>query len=174
MSMRRKASGPDAQPNPGAARPFRLAASLSPVAGVGSRAGYERQDSTGMLRTVIPSPYNDRAHLTPEEYEDHDGGPWGTTPQVRPVFKPVREKWVVAPALGASAPALCVFPRRLSNNVSFSPEVHLSFAACWTPVVARFTELFLSDVDKKGFMPSINQVCTVTPILPCNLYKTRH
>ena len=29
----------------------------------------------GRLRTVAPSPYNDRAHLEPKEYEDHDGGP---------------------------------------------------------------------------------------------------
>jgi len=123
-----------------------------------------QQYGGGSLRTVVPSPYNDRAHLTPKEYRDHDGGPWGKTPVVRPQFRPVPNKWVVAPALGAASPAVCVFPRRLSNNVSFSPEVHLAFAACWTPVIARFTELFLVDVDKKGNMPEYNQeqhwVCT--------------
>lgn len=112
--------------------------------------------SKGLL-TVVPSPYNDRPHLTPAEYEDHDGGPWGKIQLIRPVFKPVSNKWVIAPALGSASPALCVFPRRLSNNVSFSPDVHLSFSACWTPVVARFTDLFLTDVDKKGNMPSLNQ-----------------
>lgn len=136
-----------------------MAANTAPL-DVGGIEGTGRNQTTsigGSLRTVIPSPYNDRAHLTPVEYEDHDGGPWGKTPRVRPVFKPVPNKWVVAPALGSAAPAVCVFPRRLSNNVSFSPEVHLSFAACWTPVIARFSELYLTDVDKKGNMPTYNQ-----------------
>lgn len=124
------------------------------VSDIGRQA---RNYGGGSLRTVVPSPYNDRAHLTPPEFEDHDGGPWGKTPMVRPVFRPVPNKWVVAPALGSAAPAVCVFPRRLSNNVSFSPDVHLSFAACWTPVIARFTELYLTDVDKKGNMPEYNQ-----------------
>tara|TARA_Y100000389_G_scaffold71280_1_gene68001 strand:- start:1468 stop:1857 length:390 start_codon:yes stop_codon:yes gene_type:complete len=73
------------------------------------------------LRTVAPSPYNDLAHLGPREFEDHDGGPWADTPNARPKFQSVPQKWVVAPALGSSAPAICVFPRRLSNNISFAP-----------------------------------------------------
>jgi hypothetical protein len=105
------------------------------------------------LRTVAPSPYNDKAHLEPREFEDHDGGPWAETPNVRPKFQSVPQKWVVAPSLGSAAPAICVFPRRLSNNISFAPDVHLSFSACWTPIIARFTNLFLTDVDKKGNMP---------------------
>ena len=109
------------------------------------------------LRTVAPSPYNDLRHLTPDEYEDHDGGPWNDTPNVRPNFQSVPNKWVVAPALGAAAPALAVFPRRLSNNISFAPDVHLSFSACWTPIIARFKELQLTDVDKKGNMPDKGQ-----------------
>ena len=109
------------------------------------------------LRTVVPSPYSDKRHLTPEEFEDHDGGPWNDTPNVRPTFRAVPQKWVVAPALGSAAPAICVFPRRLSNNISFAPDVHLSFQSVWTPIIARFTQLFLTDVDKKGNMPGANQ-----------------
>ena len=82
---------------------------------------------------------------------------WNDTPAVRPTFRAVPQKWVVAPALGSVAAAICVFPRRLSNNISFAPDVHLSFAATWTPIIARFTELFLTDVDKKGNMPDSNQ-----------------
>ena len=109
------------------------------------------------LRTAAPSPYNDKAHLGPRQFEDHDGGPWNDTPAVRPTFKAVPQKWVVAPALGSAAPAICVFPRRLSNNISFAPDVHLSFASVWTPIIARFTTLFLTDVDKKGSMPDKGQ-----------------
>ena len=109
------------------------------------------------LRTVAPSPYNDRAHLTPEEFEDHDGGPWNDTPNVRPTFRSVAQKWVVAPALGSAAPALAVFPQRLSNNISFAPDVHLSFSKVWTPIIARFSDLYLTDVDKKGNMPGQDQ-----------------
>ena len=105
------------------------------------------------LRTVAPSPYNDKAHLEPREFEDHDGGPWADTPKVRPAFQAVAQKWVVAPSLGSAAPAICVFPRRLSNSISFAPDVHLNFSAVWTPIIARFTNLFLTDVDKKGNMP---------------------
>ena len=61
------------------------------------------------IRSAVPSPYNDRAHLEPSpEYEDHDGGPWNDTPKMRPTFKSVPLKWVVAPALGAMSPAICV------------------------------------------------------------------
>ena len=109
------------------------------------------------MRTVAPSPYNDKAHLSPKEYEDHDGGPWNDAPVVRPTFESVPLKWVVAPSLGAEKPAICVFPRRLSNNISFAPDVHLSFSAVWTPIVARFSQLFLTDVDKKGHMPEKGQ-----------------
>ena len=79
--------------------------------------------------------YNDRAHLEPREFEDHDGGPWAEQPKEQPKFQAVAQKWVVAPALGSAAPALAVFPRRLSNNISFAPDVHLSFSAVWTPIV---------------------------------------
>ena len=116
------------------------------------------------LRTVADSPYNDLRHLTPKQYEDHDGGPWNDTSKVVPVFRPVPNKWVVSPQLGASTPAVCVFPRRSSNKISFAPDVHLQFETVWTPIIARFSQLFLVDVDKKGNMPSTNQkqhwVCT--------------
>lgn len=119
----------------------------------GTAAPFDVSDVGAALRTVAPSPYNDKAHLEPREFEDHDGGPWADTPKVRPAFQAVPQKWVVAPALGSAAPAICVFPRRLSNNISFAPDVHLSFSAVWTPIIARFTNLFLTDVDKKGSMP---------------------
>ena len=138
---------------------FSLLASggLAPPAPTAAQAGLSFSLGTANvgapLRTVAPSPYNDRAHLEPREFEDHDGGPWQEAPKQRPTFQSVPQKWVVAPALGSAAPAICVFPRRLSNNISFAPDVHLSFSACWTPIVARFTNLFLTDVDKKGNMP---------------------
>jgi hypothetical protein len=122
-----------------------------------ANVGYNATER-GRLRTVAPSPYNDRAHLEPKQFEDHDGGPWKDTPAVVPKFRPVKQKWVVAPALGASSPAICVFPRRLSNNVSFAPDVHLSFESAWTPIIARFSQLYLTDVDKKGNMPGSNQL----------------
>lgn len=127
-----------------------------PAAPTAAQAGlsFSLGDAIGApLRTVAPSPYNDRAHLTPPEFEDHDGGPWEEAPNKPVKYESVPQKWVVAPALGGLAPALCVFPRRLSNNISFSPEVHLSFSAVWTPIIARFTQLYLTDVDKKGQMP---------------------
>ena len=114
--------------------------------------------ATGVpLRTVAPSPYNDRRHLTPQQYEDHDGGPWNDTPKVVPQFVKVPNKWVVAPTLGAATPALAVFPRRNSDRISFAPDVHLQFSTVWTPIVARFSQIFLVDVDKKGNMPSTDQ-----------------
>ena len=109
------------------------------------------------LRTVADSPYNDRRHLTPKQFEDHDGGPWNDVPKAVPRFVQVPNKWVVGPTLGAATPALALFPKRNSNRVSFAPDVHLEFATVWTPIVARFSQLFLVDVDKKGNMPSRNQ-----------------
>ena len=76
----------------------------------------------------------------------------------------MNKKWIFAPRLGSSAPALSLFPLRRGTNVSFTEEVHLNFAACFTPVIARFTQLFLVDVDKKGRLPRYGQaqewVCT--------------
>ena len=139
------------------ARGFSLLASggLVPPAPTSAQAGlsFDVSDVGAALRTVAPSPYNDKAHLEPREFEDHDGGPWEEAPRAQPKFEAVPQKWVVAPALGSQAPAICVFPRRLSNNISFAPDVHLSFSAVWTPIIARFTNLFLTDVDKKGNMP---------------------
>lgn len=109
------------------------------------------------LRTVADSPYNDRRHLTPKQFEDHDGGPWNDVPKAVPRFVQVPNKWVVGPTLGAATPALALFPKRNSNRISFAPDVHLEFATVWTPIVARFSQLFLVDVDKKGNMPSRNQ-----------------
>ena len=127
------------QPASAAPAGFRLQASAglvppAPTAGlafdISSALSARQPAATGApLRTVAPSPYNDRAHLTPEEFEDHDGGPWEEERKQRPTFQSVPQKWVVAPALGSAAPAICVFPRRLSNNISFAPDVHLSFSA---------------------------------------------
>ncbi|MGZ0213817.1 MAG: hypothetical protein ACKVI4_15195 [Actinomycetales bacterium] len=153
MSARPK---PTAQPPPGGIR-FAL--------GEITRRHDEPPAATGnALRTVAESPYNDRRHLTPKQYEDHDGGPWNDTPQAVPQFVKVPNKWIVGPTLGAATPALCLFPRRNSDKISFAPDVHLQFQTVWTPIVARFSQLFLVDVDKKGNMPSTNQkqhwVCT--------------
>ena len=102
------------------------------------------------LRTITPSPYNEFRHIGPKPFEDYDGGPWADLQPLAPTFLAVSQKWVVAPSLGSATPAISVFPRRLSNNVSFSNNVHLSFAQAWTPAIARFTSLILTDVDKKG------------------------
>jgi len=130
---------------------------LVPVDLSSALAASRAASTSSSLRTVTPSPYNDKQHLSPEEYADHDGGPWNEAPKVRPNFISVPNKWVVAPALGSATPAVCIFPRRLSNNISFSKDVHLSFSAVWTPVIARFSQLILSDVDKRGNMPEIGQ-----------------
>lgn len=111
----------------------------------------------GKLRTVAPSPYNERRHLTPKQFSDYDGGPWNDTPNVVPQFVPVPNKWVVAPTLGANVPAICIFPKRNSNKISFAPDVHLQFQTVWTPIVARFSQIFLVDVDKKGNMSETDQ-----------------
>lgn len=105
------------------------------------------------LRTVAPSPYNDRRHLTPQQYEDHDGGPWNDTPKMVPQFVPVPNKWVVAPALGAKAPAMAIFPKRNSNKISFASDVHLQFATVWTPIVARFSQIFLVGEPPRALAP---------------------
>ena len=100
-------------------------------------------DTGSALRTVADSPYNDRRHLTPSQYEDHDGGPWNDAVSSVPKFVQVPNKWVVAPSLGSATPAISVFPRRNSNKISFAPDVHLQFATVWTPIIARFSQLFL-------------------------------
>lgn len=159
----------------------------APAAPAGFRFAFgQNAAATGAsLRTVADSPYNDRQHLTPKQYQDHDGGPWNDTPKAVPQFVQVPNKWVVAPSLGAATPALAVFPKRNSDRISFAPDVHLQFATVWTPIVARFSQLFLvgkpprarpsrppnatppllthstpvsnTDVDKKGNMPSTDQ-----------------
>jgi len=153
MSLRPRA----AVEAPAATPSWRQAASHGKFIEAPGAAAFQTASTDTPLRTVAPSPYNDLRHLTPEQYEDHDGGPWNDTPNVRPSFQSVPNKWVVAPALGAAAPAIAVFPRRLSNNISFAPDVHLSFSTVWTPIIARFTDLVLIDVDKKGNMPEKGQ-----------------
>lgn len=117
----------------------------APAAPAGFRFAFgQNAAATGAsLRTVADSPYNDRQHLTPKQYQDHDGGPWNDTPKAVPQFVQVPNKWVVAPSLGAATPALAVFPKRNSDRISFAPDVHLQFATVWTPIVARFSQLFL-------------------------------
>ena len=151
------------------ARGFSLLASggLVPPAPTSAQAGlsFDVSDVGAALRTVAPSPYNDKAHLEPREFEDHDGGPWEEAPRAQPKFEAVPQKWVVAPALGSQAPAICVFPRRLSNNISFAPDVHLSFSAVWTPIIARFTNLFLTDVVRGLHTPPLQSNTQIIFIL---------
>ena len=112
------------------------------------------------LANVPQSPYlfTDEDHLSPGQYSDHDGGPWsGPVPTEPVIYRKVSKKWIFAPRLGSSAPALSLFPLRHGTNVSFTEDVHLAFSACWTPVIARFTQLFLVDVDKKGKLPRYGQ-----------------
>lgn len=104
------------------------------------------------MRTAVPSPYNDQHYLKNPELEDHDGAAWAPQPE-RVVYRSVKAAWVVTPSLGSTVPALCVFPRRASKKITFAPNVNLEFKACWTPVVARFAKIILTDVDIRGQVP---------------------
>ncbi len=94
------------------------------------------------------------------ENEDYDGGPWAyAQDHLRtPRFRKVEERWVIAPQLGSKAPAICIFPRRRSTQIRFSPTINLDFAAAYTPICARFDKVFLTDVDKLGNMPVYGQL----------------
>ena len=155
-------SGGNAPPAPTAEQAgltFNLAGHLGnmSVSDVGRAAPYQSQGN-GQLLTGNPTPYNDHSPLTPKEFEDHDGGPWNDGPIMTPRFESVPQKWVIAPELGSAAPALAVFPQRRSNSISFAPDVHLTFSRVWTPIIARFTQLYLTDVDKKSHMPDKAQM----------------
>lgn len=73
MSLRPRAAQPVSLNAPANAL-FQTADVSDPVAphAVADTGRQQRQPySGGSLRTVVPSPYNDRAHLTPPEFEDH-------------------------------------------------------------------------------------------------------
>ncbi len=157
MSMRRASVAPPARPAraPPAAGGLRFDLSTLGDA-IGRHTGGRGHDH---LLTVIPSPYMEPLPHLEGENDDYDGGPWPYAQEHKrtPQYRRTPLRWVIAPQLGAKTPAICVFPRRRSTQIRFSPTVNLEFAAAYTPICARFEKVVLTDVDKLGNMPQFGQ-----------------
>ncbi len=112
----------------------------------------------GLQRTELPSPYNAIDHLFDRrgrnsENRDHDGGPLLGAGEDPEYFTPVNLKWVVAPQLGTQLMGISLFTNRFSNKIIFAPGVNLALESVYSPMMARFDELFLVDVDRLGQIP---------------------